>query len=139
MDKIQSRCISGIITNSDGEVLLEDHVKTGAWTFPGGKCDGDEEVNKAVVRELFEELGILAYRYHIYKQVQFEDIEYPVGTGKYSGFHHTYFIIDEYKGTITNKEPNKHLNLKWIKPEDIRNSCRRISAVLNKYLELQGL
>ena len=139
MDKKCNHCVAGIITNEKGEILLERHVKTQAYTLPGGKIDNHETPKLALVRELFEELGILAYRYELIIENKFNQIEYPVGSGNYSDFYQNYFSIDEYKGEITNKEPEKHPELLWMKPEEIRDYLPKISAVLNYYLEKIGL
>lgn len=139
MGKELNKCVVAIIKNENDEILLEDHVKTGSWTMPGGKIDKGEDVNKALIRELFEELGILAYRYREYMQTLIEDIEYPVGSGNFSSFYQNYYVIDEYKGKIENKEPQKHLHLEWSKPEDIRSKYEKISPTLDTFLKSLGL
>jgi 8-oxo-dGTP diphosphatase len=50
------------LVDADGRVLLaqrpEGKSMAGLWEFPGGKVDGDETPETALIRELKEELGI---------------------------------------------------------------------------------
>lgn len=52
----------GILTDEQGRVLISrrsaDVHQANCWEFPGGKLEKDESVQKALARELQEELGI---------------------------------------------------------------------------------
>jgi ADP-ribose pyrophosphatase YjhB (NUDIX family) len=52
--------VAAIVTNTEGKVLLLDHVlRPGVgWGIPGGFIDPGEQPSEAVSRELFEETGI---------------------------------------------------------------------------------
>lgn len=54
----------GVIINHDNKVLIalrDPHAHQGGlWEFPGGKVEARENVELALVRELYEELGLVA-------------------------------------------------------------------------------
>ena len=51
---------TGIVFNKDGEILMIKHKKLGVWLPPGGHIDENELPCEAVIREIFEETGIVA-------------------------------------------------------------------------------
>lgn len=48
--------VSGLVTNSKGEVLLIRHPKRG-WEMPGGQVEEGESLIEALQREILEESG----------------------------------------------------------------------------------
>jgi 8-oxo-dGTP diphosphatase len=54
--------VAAALQNPKGQFLLqkrpEGRAMAGLWEFPGGKIDGDETPEQALVRELSEELAI---------------------------------------------------------------------------------
>lgn len=54
--------VAAALINPDGKVLVqkraENRSMAGLWEFPGGKIELNERPENALVRELYEELGI---------------------------------------------------------------------------------
>lgn len=64
MRKIQRKIVSALIFSKDGKILMgkKDPTKGGvypdAWHIPGGGIDEGETMEKALTREVLEEVGI---------------------------------------------------------------------------------
>lgn len=53
------RCACLVIENIPSEILLVRVRDNQKWYLPGGKIEQNEEPNQALIRELYEELGVL--------------------------------------------------------------------------------
>lgn len=53
-----TRGVRAIVVNNEEKVLLVKHRYLEGWFIPGGKADGNEQDEAALLRELWEELGI---------------------------------------------------------------------------------
>ena len=52
--------VRGLVTDEAGRVLLIQHTYVKGWHLPGGGVDRGEAAEAAVIRELVEEVGIVA-------------------------------------------------------------------------------
>jgi len=51
--------VAGVaIRGSDGHVLMHRTERDPLWALPGGRCEMDEASTEALVREMYEELGV---------------------------------------------------------------------------------
>lgn len=59
-----------IIANHHGKVFLGKRIRQDAWQFPQGGVDGDEDVEEALFRELWEEVGLKSHQVEILGQTR---------------------------------------------------------------------
>lgn len=97
-----------------GRVLLCHRSPTrewmpGVWDFPGGHIDPGETPQQALVRELVEELGVRIATPNRDPDVvlDFDEVSTRVAV---------WFIA--YEGTVENRRPDEHDDLRWITFED---------------------
>ena len=115
----------GIILKNNDQILLVQRHNTdwasGHWNFPGGLLEENETLLSAAVREIYEETGItvkpsdfsLAQVLHVHASDK--------NTKDILGI---YFVADTWQGTLSNKEPHRHQDVKWF---DINNLPENIT------------
>ncbi len=79
------------------------------WEFPGGKVESGETLEQATVRELEEELNIVA---KVKPSLYSEQFNYP---DKCVKIH--FMPVDSYTGTLTKRVHNA---LKWVDEKEIK-------------------
>lgn len=118
--------VAGILRNSQGSILIGERlgVRDG-WQFPQGGIDDDETPEQALVRELWEEVGVAASHIRIVEQKG--PYRYLYGNGRIKrGFHgkeQIYFLCD-YSGPddgiqVETKNP-EFQDYRWIAPVEFR-------------------
>ena len=103
------------LIDQDGRVLIAQRPKgksmEGLWEFPGGKVESGESPERALIRELQEELGIDTW----------ESCLAPLtfASHAYDDFHllMPLFACRKWNGTPSSRENQV---LKWVKPRDLR-------------------
>ena len=104
------------IFNQSGEVLLAQRppgkAMAGLWEFPGGKIESDETPERALVRELKEELSI---------EVTEKDLE-PItfASHAYENFH-LFMPLYGVRRWIGAPQPTEGQELAWVKPQDLHS------------------
>ncbi len=100
------------ILHRDGLVLACQRKKTALyplqWEFPGGKVESDESPTDALIRELREEIGILAKSAN-----EFHRQEWDYGNMTYRVF---YYKVFEFSGEPENRAFEK---IRWVKPDEL--------------------
>jgi 8-oxo-dGTP diphosphatase len=104
------------LIDSDGRVLLAqrppDKSMAGLWEFPGGKVETGERPEQSLIRELKEELGI-AVKEECLAPLTFASHLYP-------DFHllMPLYVCRRWEGFVA---PREGQQLKWVKPNELRN------------------
>ena len=104
------------LIDRDGRVLLaqrpEGKSMAGLWEFPGGKIEPGETPEAALVRELYEELGIQTWNSCL------SPLTFASHT--YDDFHllMPLFACRKWDGI---PQPKEGQTLKWVKPMELRN------------------
>ena len=104
------------LIDRDGRVLLaqrpEGKSMAGLWEFPGGKVEGGETPEAALVRELHEELGIETWNSCL--------APLTFASHTYDDFHllMPLFACRKWSGIV---QPKEGQTLKWVYPKDFSN------------------
>lgn len=100
-DKKSIQVVAGIIWSNDKQSILiakrPEHLhKGGYWEFPGGKIELGETAERALQRELYEELTI---RFSQYRHRYEAEFSYPEKT-----VYIQFFDVWDVTGSITSNE-----------------------------------
>ncbi len=103
-----------IMIDCDGRILLtrrpEGKSMAGLWEFPGGKVEQGETPERALIRELTEELNIdvteACLAPFVFASHTYEDFHLLMPT----------FLCRQWDGILTAREGQ---NLKWVKIQDL--------------------
>ncbi|MAU41318.1 MAG: 8-oxo-dGTP diphosphatase MutT [Kordiimonas sp.] len=100
----------------DGRILIaqrpEGKAMAGLWEFPGGKVEAGETPERALIRELKEELGIDITEACL--------APFTFASHTYEDFHllMPVFLCRRWDGFL---QAHEHQALKWVKPQALRD------------------
>jgi 8-oxo-dGTP diphosphatase len=103
-----------VLLDGDGRILIakrpEGRPLAGFWEFPGGKVEFGESPEHALMRELFEELGI---------EIAAADLApLTFASHAYPDFHllMPLFLCRNWRGEV---QPHEGQELLWVKPAEL--------------------
>lgn len=117
-------CVGVALFNARGEVFVGERIDTpGAWQMPQGGIDGDETIEQAAFRELYEEVG--SNNAQIIrvadKKIRYDlpdDMRERLWGGMYKGQEQTWvaarFLGADSDINIKNHDPAEFSKWKWI-------------------------
>jgi 8-oxo-dGTP diphosphatase len=91
--------VSGIVRDADGRVLLVRQTEGDVWSTPGGAIDPDEAPADAIVREMWEETGLVVTPRRILGVYGGEDFVVHYANGDEAQYVSTVFECDVESGT----------------------------------------
>lgn len=104
------------LIDADGRVLLaqrpEGKSLAGLWEFPGGKVEQGETPEAALIRELYEELGINTWKSCL--------APLTFASHSYDDFHllMPLFACRRWEGVA---QPREGQQLAWVRPDRLRD------------------
>ena len=104
-----------IIINDQGKVLIGKRARNdaiGKWALVGGKPDGDETAEKAIVREVQEELG-LSFK----PKLWMEEVDDNFGQGEE---WKVYYFYGPAEGVLKTK-PDEISEVAFVSERDLEN------------------
>lgn len=91
----------------------EGKVQAGWWEFPGGKIEPGEDASTALIRELQEELGIMARAPHFWQSLHHSYAATPHEAARQVNLH--FFHVTEFLGE---PQANEGQCMRWIHPQE---------------------
>lgn len=104
------------LIDADNRVLIAQRPKgktlEGLWEFPGGKLEPSERPEPALIRELYEELGIVVQEACL--------APLTFASHAYDDFHllMPLYICRRWEGTVTGREGQ---SLAWVRANKLRD------------------
>ena len=110
---IEQQIISiAIVQNKQKQLLISRRQKgqhlAGKWEFPGGKVEEGELLTLAMIRELKEEVGLIATEYQLFESLNFEYEQLQLT------LH--FYLVTDYTGEAM---PLEGQDIKWINAAEL--------------------
>ena len=126
--------VGAVITNENGEILMQEHVKFGFWTIPVGKVKKGQDIQQGLAQELLEECNIIVENC---QEIATKDFKYIRNEKHVTVLGHIFTVL-RYSGTIKNKEPHKHKQQLFMSIRKIQ-TLPVLSDLTLLYLEHNGI
>lgn len=108
-------CTVSLILDNNGKILLlkRPRRKGGNYSLVGGRVESDESVTHALIREAFEEAGL------ILKHEDLKMVHVMHRQKNTESIVHFFFYANRWSGIIVNKEPEKCDGLEWFEINEL--------------------
>ena len=118
--------VAGILQRQeDGRILIGERLNVeGAWQFPQGGVDEGESSEEALVREMWEEIGLAPSEFEVVECRGGYRYKFPHGKvkwGEFVGQEQTYFLCrlcGEESAIRLDRHKQEFSQIRWILPEE---------------------
>ena len=107
-----------IIVNGSGQLLLGRRTDNHLWGYSGGSVEIDERVEDCAVRELEEEMGLIADELELFCINSGKETHYIYPNGDEVSNVEIVYVCRKYHGTPRPQEEEIE-ELRWFAPEEI--------------------
>jgi len=114
---------AGVIRDAHGDVLLVRDASTERWVMPGGMVDPDETPADAVVREVWEETGLLVEPVALLGVYGGPEHQVRYGNGDRVSYVMTAFACDVVGGRLR-PDGEEALEAAYVSPDGLRRLPR---------------
>jgi len=126
--------VRALIINENNKILIANYA--GIPLLPGGKVDANERLEKAIIRELAEELGVNYNKEELqyYLTIKFYQENYPCRDGNICNRKlTTHYYFAPYKEpkedlqSLTNHEKENNFHLELLSFEELQNKLNKLN------------
>jgi 8-oxo-dGTP diphosphatase len=110
--------VGAILVNSDGQVLLGLRAQwknawPGHWDIIGGHVESGETLEAALIREVFEEIGVKPKSSHLLAT-------FPERNPECHGYalHHVY-TVTHWEGGAPVNDSDEHMEIRWFAADEL--------------------
>lgn len=108
-----------LFLRQNGKILIarrcNTHYQDGNYQVPAGHVDAGELPKEAMIREAREEIGIMI----VYNDLRFVHASFRPKHDETGDRVDLYFEATQWQGEVTNAEPHKCDDLRWVYPTDL--------------------
>lgn len=129
-DLVDHDAIGAVIRDKSDKILMFYHKKFDLWTVPIGKAEADETPYEGMCSEVLQECGLVV---KAAEKIGARPITY-IRNGKEVHIVLHVYEVKRYEGAPANKEPAKHLDMRFMSEAEIRSQIR-LSDATQLFLE----
>ncbi len=127
-----------VIENDDGQILLQLRSDFDVWGLPGGMPESGDSITETIVREVFEETGLIVQNCHTFgfgSDPNRETITYP------NGDKAQHFVLNFYTSKFSGSlvaDNDETLQLEWFAPTDLPQMLPNMQRSVEAFLEFRS-
>jgi 8-oxo-dGTP pyrophosphatase MutT (NUDIX family) len=104
--------VAAVIRDNQGRILLQQQY-TDAWSLPAGAVEPGENPGEAVVREVYEETGLLVRPIRILAVIGGADCRVTYANGDVVEYHVTLFACEVVGGSLLSEGNDETKSLRY--------------------------